>query len=102
MDKKELKNYLAKQKLGSATGKELKALEQYADDLVKKSDVHVFQSDIEKHQIKKELQSRISISASSKSFWWRNIAASVALLIGLSVSFWMTKDFFFGAKNYLW
>lgn len=95
MKDKKRNELLEKFNLGKASAHEIKELEQHADELIQQSQKVVFASDVEKFRIKKELKGRISLKQST-GFNWGRIAASIALLIGFSASFWFGKDIFLG------
>ena len=68
MEDKKIDDLLAKYESGKASEQELRLLEKEADNLYNKSEATVFLSDLEKHQIKNELEKRISISKSNTGF----------------------------------
>ncbi len=98
MEDKKIDDLLAKYESGKASEQELRLLEKEADNLYNKSEATVFLSDLEKHQIKNELEKRISISKSNTGFGWGRIAASIAVIIGLAVGFYSSQDQLFGPE----
>ncbi len=87
MDQKTIDHILLKYQQGTATEEELAALEQLADKLLSAQEAEVFKSDLEKFEIKNEIRKKITLPSSQK-FNWLKVAASVALLVGLSVTSW--------------
>ncbi|MBD77352.1 MAG: hypothetical protein CL840_00260 [Crocinitomicaceae bacterium] len=92
MNKKTIDNILKKYEQGIASEEEMLALEQLADKLLTTNEVEVFKSDLEKFEIKKEIRKKIEIKSLNK-FNWLKVAASVIVLLGLSVSFWFIQDY---------
>lgn len=98
MDKSKRIKLLEKYDQGRASAEEIRALEDYADQLMVGDNLGVFASELEKQQIKKELLTRIEVEASKTSVGWLRIAAGIAALIGLSAALWFSQNQLFGPE----
>ncbi len=98
MEEQKIAELLSKFNSGTATEQELTQLEKVADNLLNTSKANVFESDIEKHKIKKELKSRISVPKEKSRFSWGKIAASVTIILGLAVGYYTTQNQLFGPE----
>ena len=93
MEEQAYKKLLEKYRNGTATEQELAALEQYADHIIAKSTVPVFLSDKDKAAIKRELKERTAVKSTTfKLPNWAKVAASIALVIGVSMSIWFAQN----------
>lgn len=82
------KEILEKYLKGTATEEELKVLEQYADEMIERSQTEVFLSEEEKSVVKNELRERVKIKRARTIPLFARIAASVALVATLSITAW--------------
>lgn len=88
MDQQAYKALLDKYLNKTATEEELRSLETYADALIEQSNVEVFPSAEGKAKVKTELRERIAVKKVFRLPVWTRVAASIALIIGLSLGIW--------------
>lgn len=86
------KEILEKYLNGTATEEELKVLEQHADEMIERSQTEVFLSEEEKSVVKNELRERVKIKKARTIPLFTRIAASVALIAGVSMALWFAVD----------
>jgi len=87
MKAKEFQSLLGKHLKGQTTQEEKELIEKYSQHFIEKNQPNVFSSDEEKAKIYRELYTRVA-PPEKKSFSWLRVAASVAILLGLSFSAW--------------
>ena len=88
MTRKELEELIALVESGKATESEKVQLEKIADRLSDPSQ-EPFRSEIHKRAIHSELRKRVAALPSQQSMPWARIAATVAVLISISVGAWL-------------
>lgn len=92
MDKQAHKNLLEKYLNKTASEEELKRLEAHADQMIRQSGAEVFLSEEDKARVKAELRERITLKKVFKVPTWAKMAASIALIVGLSLSIWFWAE----------
>ena len=98
MSKQSYKQLLEKYKNGTATEHDLKLLEEYADEMIERSETQVFFSQDDKNIIKNELKQRVKVRPPVKLSSWIRVAASIVLVAGLSLTFWFNKNQIMGPE----
>lgn len=92
MSEQSYKSLLEKYYNGTASERELQLLEQYADQIIEQSNTEVFLSENDKEVIKNELRDRVKVRPALRLNGWMKVAASIVLVVGLSLTFWLSKD----------
>lgn len=88
MDEQAYRTLLEKYLNKTASKEELDRLEAQADAMIQESGMKVFLSDDDKMRVKAELRERVTIKKVFKLPFWAKAAASVVLLVGLSLGIW--------------
>jgi len=89
MDEKAYRTLLEKYLNKTASEEELDQLEAQADEMIQESGMQVFLSEGDKQRVKAELRERIAPKKVFKLPVWARAAASLVLLVGLSLSIWL-------------
>ncbi|MCB0735899.1 MAG: FecR domain-containing protein [Bacteroidetes bacterium] len=92
MTKQSYKSLLEKYMNNTATEHELQLLEEYADEMLRKSSTEAFFNEEEKAVIKNELRDRIKIKKPANRTWLR-VAASIAIVSSIALGLYFTNIF---------
>lgn len=88
MDQKRLAQLLEKHDAGTATESEIREIETFANALIGQQGPEPFKTAEEKERIRLELRQRIAPAQGHSSFRWMSIAASVVVILGVSIGLW--------------
>jgi len=91
LDKRAFQELLDKYLNGTATAQEIEWIEQNTDRFISQDTRQVFTSDEEREQVRRQLYQRIAIEAAKPGRGWWKAAASILLLLGLGLGFWLVR-----------